>query len=234
MAALRTPAGTSVAGIDRWRGGWIVALLTGRTLRLEAAATTSEALEVTDGCAVVAVDMPMALPIRGRREAEAELRGRLGRAGSSVFISPTRAAIMAPDRAAATDVNRAHDGPGISAQAWGLAASVRELRETLPGHAAFDRWFETHPETAFAELNGGEPMASKKSALGVAQRLQALRPLIPGLDDLLLQAPEKVPVDDVLDAMAACWSAARIENGTELVLGAAGRDDEGFEQSIRI
>lgn len=234
MAALRTPAGTAVAGIDRWRGGWVIALLASRTLRLDVAATTTDALDLTEGCAVVAVDMPMALPIRGRREAEAELRDRLGRAASSVFISPTRAAILAADRAAATDVNRAHDGPGISAQAWGLAASVRELRETLPGHPAFDRWFETHPETAFAELNGGEPMASKKSAVGVAQRLQVLRPLIPDLDGLLLQAPAKVPVDDVLDAIAACWSAARINAGTELVLGPSGRDDEGFEQSIRI
>lgn len=234
MAALRTPRGVSVAGIDRWRGGWIIALLAGRTLDLTAAETTAEALEVTAGCDVVAVDMPMALPVRGRRSAEAELRSRLGRAASSVFISPTRAAILAADRAAATDVNRAHDGPGISAQAWGLAASVRELRSTLPGHPALERWFETHPETAFAELHGGKPMASKKSALGVGQRLHTLRPLLPGIDSLLLEAPDKVPVDDVLDALAACWSALRIHAGTALVLGPEGRDDEGFEQSIRI
>ena len=212
----------------------MIAQLTGSDLRLVSAATTSEALELTDQCAVVAVDMPMALPVRGRREAEAELRARLGRAASSVFISPTRAAILAADRAAATDVNRAHDGPGISAQAWGLAASVRELRETLPGHPAFDRWYETHPETAFAELNDGEPMASKKSARGMAQRMHALRPCFAGLDDLLLDAPDKVPVDDVLDAIAACWSALRVHTGAALVLGPSGRDDEGFEQSIRI
>ena len=212
----------------------MLAVLDGTKLTLSTAETAADALVQTPDCAVVAVDMPMALPVRGRRDAEAELRSRLGRAASSVFISPTRAALLAADRAAATEVNRAHDGPGISAQAWGLAGSVRELRATLPDHPAFERWFETHPETAFAELNGGEPMASKKTAVGVAQRLQTLRPLFPGLDDALLHAPAKVPVDDVLDALAACWSAVRIQAGTSLVLGPAGRDDEGFEQSIRI
>lgn len=234
VAALRTPAGTLVAGIDRWRGGWVIALLAGSTLSFEVAPTATDALEVTARCSVVAVDMPMALPVRGRRQAESELRARLGRAASSVFISPTRSAILAADRAAATDVNRAHDGPGISAQAWGLAASVRELRDTLPGHPNFERWYETHPETAFAELNGGEPMASKKTARGVMHRLHTLRPLFPRLEDLLLEAPAKVPVDDVLDAIAACWSAVRIERGEDMVLGPSGRDDEGFEQSIRI
>ncbi len=234
MASLRTAKGQAVAGIDRWRGGWIIAQLAGASLTLAAAETTSDALQETVACDVVAVDMPMALPVRGRRDAEAELRARLGRAASSVFISPTRAAILAKDRAEATDVNRAHDGPGISAQAWGLAGSVRELRATLPGHPAFERWFETHPETAFAELNGGVPMASKKSARGAAERLLALRPLFPTLDDLLLESPDKVPVDDVLDAVVACWSALRVLDGTALVLGPSGRDDEGFEQSIRI
>ncbi len=234
MTQLRPAPGTAVAGIDRWRGGWIIARLDETTVSLETTETTAEALLATERCDVVAVDMPMALPVRGRRSAEAELRARLGRAASSVFISPTRAAILAEDRAAATEVNRALDGPGISAQAWGLASSVRDLRATLPGQPALQRWFETHPETAFAELNAGEPMASKKSARGVAQRMQVLRQLFGDLDGLLLDAPERVPVDDVLDALAACWSAVRIQAGTALVLGPAGRDDEGFEQSIRI
>ena len=54
------------------------------------------------------------------------------------------------------------------------------------------------------------------------------------LEDSMLSAPPKVPVDDVLDAAAALWSARRISSGEATVYGPAGRDDEGFAMGIRI
>jgi len=230
--ALRT--GPSVAGIDRYRGGWVIAMRDQGAITLVAEPDTTGALARTTGCEVVTVDMPMALPVSGQRVAEQELRTALGRAARSVFTSPTRAAIDAATQNEATSINRANDGPGISAQAWGLAGSIRELRATLSGHSHLRRWCETHPETAFALLNGGPPLASKRSAQGVGQRLALLRPLVPSVDDLLCSAPAKVPVDDVLDALAALWSASRVVSGTHQTFGPEGSDDQGFEQSIRV
>ena len=115
----------------------------------------------------------------------------------------------------------------------GLFGSIRELRGGLRG-AQFDHWWETHPETAFALMNDGEPLASKRSALGVTQRLVHLRRHFPALEHSMLSAPPKVPVDDVLDAAAALWSALRIGSGEAAVYGPAGRDDEGFAMGIRI
>jgi predicted RNase H-like nuclease len=224
----------NVAGIDRWRGGWIIATYDGETVTLSAAADASDARSQTTGCTVVAVDMPMALPTTGQRVAEQELRGALGSSARSVFTSPTRAAIAAETQNEATAINRAHDGPGISAQAWGLAGSIRELRSAIGSHPAASTWCETHPETAFALLNGGPPLASKRSAQGVGNRLRLLRSFVHDLDDVLCTAPAKVPVDDVLDAIAALWSAGRIADGTHRVFGPTGRDDQGFEQSIRV
>jgi len=240
------------AGIDRWRGGWIVARSVVSPLdeegersagsaagtrcappELWAAATIDEALERLEHCEVVAIDMPLALVESGTRQAEHEVRGVLGRSARSVFTSPTRAAVDAESQAHATEINRDHGGPGISAQAFGLFASIRELRSSLHGDR-FHHWWETHPETAFTLMNRGTPPASKRSALGVGQRLRLLGAHYWGVDELLLASPEKVPVDDVLDAVAALWSAERIGHDSCQVYGPAGRDDQGFPLGIRI
>lgn len=226
-------------GVDRWRGGWIVAATSSATdgtaldgIELFAVDSAQDLVDRSPD--LVAIDMPMALPAHGTRDAEAMVRTMLGRSARSVFTSPTRAAIEAADQAEATVVNRAHGGPGISAQSWGLAGSIRELRSTLRASLHQPRWYETHPETAFAVLNDGDPCASKRSARGVGQRLELLRSVVPNLSELLVSAPEKVPVDDVLDCLAALWSAQRIAHGNAQQVGPDGLDDDGFRQAIFI
>lgn len=223
----------AVAGIDRWRGGWIVAELDDTELTLWATARIESACERLAHHEAVTIDMPIALAPHGTREAESLMRSALGASARSVFTSPTRSASLAVSQSDATEINRANGGPGISAQAFGLFASIRELRAALTG-PRFEHWWETHPETAFALMNDEVPMASKKSAVGVGQRLVHLRSHLPLLDDVLLTSPEKVPVDDVLDAIAAAWSARRIATGIATIYGPPGRDDEGFAFGIRI
>ncbi len=232
-----SPSSPTVAGIDRWRKGWILAIDKDNTLdglELKVAPTIFDAFELLTTAKAIAIDMPIGLVERGTRAAERELRERLGRARSSVFISPTRAALEAASHNDATLINRSLDGPGISAQSWGLAKSIRECRHALTSHPEANRWWETHPESAFAELNGREPMDSKKSARGVMQRLSALEIVWPGIGTVVSNAPPRVPVDDVLDALIAAWSARRIVDGTAVLVGPAGRDDEGFPNGVRI
>ena len=226
-------AGKPVAGIDRWRGGWIIADLIDGHVALRTADNIATERSTLAGHSAVAIDMPIALAAHGRRSAEAELRATLGASSRSVFTSPTRAAVDAPTQAEATVRNRANGGPGISAQAFGLFASIQELRAALRG-GAFAHWWETHPEAAFALMNDGTPLASKRTARGVGQRLELLRHRYPGIDHAVTTAPEKVPVDDVLDAVAAAWSAERIATDCATVFGPPDRDDEGFARGIRI
>ncbi len=221
------------AGIDRWRGGWVIAEQHDAQLAIWAAPDIADVTGRLADHAAVAIDMPIALAIAGRRSAEAELRAALGASARSVFTSPTRTAIDAPSQAKATEWNRQNGGPGISAQAFGLFASIRQLRTALSG-PAHAHWWETHPETAFAAMNSGAPMASKKSARGVGQRLAELRRHFPTIDDCLEHAPNKVPIDDVLDAIAALWSAQRIATNAADIYGPVERDDEGFARGIRI
>ena len=223
----------TVAGIDRWRGGWIVAELQGHEVCLWATDTIGEACSRLANHQAVGIDMPIALAKHGTRGAEAEVRAALGASARSVFTSPTRSAVVADTQGQATESNRAAGGPGISAQAFGLFASIRELRTALAG-PSFTHWWETHPETSFALMNNGTPLASKRSALGIGQRLMHLQRHVPAIHDVLLESPPKVPVDDVLDAIAAAWSAQRIITGEAVIYGPPDRDDQGFALGIRV
>ena len=223
----------AVAGIDRWRGGWVIAELSTTRVTLWTAKHIADACDRLATHEAVAIDMPIALAPRGTRSAEAEIRSVLGSSARSVFTSPTRAAVVAESQRAATDINRAHEGPGISAQAFGLFASICELRATLDG-PGFAHWWETHPETSFALMNDGPPLASKRTAGGVGQRLEQIARHLGLNHQVLLDAPDKVPVDDVLDAIASAWSARRIAAGTAALFGDPGRDDQGFPVGIRV
>jgi predicted RNase H-like nuclease len=75
-------------------------------------------------------------------------------------------------------------------------------------------------------------MAPKKSAAGVGQRLAALRPQVAELDELLCTAPQACAIDDVLDALAAAWSARRLALGLAERLGDEATDVDGYRQTI--
>jgi predicted RNase H-like nuclease len=66
-------------------------------------------------------------------------------------------------------------------------------------------------------MNGGRPFRQRKrSAGGVLERLKLLHRHGIDLDEL--GASALAPVDDVLDAAAAAWSAHRIAAGTAATL----------------
>jgi predicted RNase H-like nuclease len=66
-------------------------------------------------------------------------------------------------------------------------------------------------------MNGGRPLRDrKKSAGGVLERLELLRRH--GIEFDELGASALAPIDDVLDAAAAAWSAQRIAAGTARTL----------------
>ena len=73
---------------------------------------------------------------------------------------------------------------------------------------------EVHPEVCFCEL-AGRPMAyPKRKQEGRDERRQALRRNFPDLDAILdAGREERLPLEDILDATVACWSALRLVEG---------------------
>jgi predicted RNase H-like nuclease len=218
-----------LAGVDGCRAGWIVVDDDGAgRLAVRVVARFADLFADRDVPAVVAVDMPIGLPDRvgiGGRAAERAVRPMLGMRQSSVFSVPSRAAVHAPDYAAACAAARATSDPprAVSRQCFGLFPRIREIDALLSGRADLrGAVFESHPEVAFARLAGGRAMATPKKVkgrvneAGMAERRALLA--AHGLPtELLAGAPPRgAGADDLLDACACLLVARRIAAGTAL------------------
>jgi predicted RNase H-like nuclease len=170
--------------------------------------------------ALVGVDVPIGLLERGARDADRLAARRLhGSRRSSVFAVPVRAALEAPNRAAADAVSRAAGGAGVSVQAFGLAPRVLEVDGWLRAEAAGGRppVYEVHPEVTFGQMAGRPLVDSKHTWAGVEQRRMLLAREGLFLAGMLGDAG-RAGVDDVLDAAACAWTAARIVAGDAMSL----------------
>lgn len=213
-------ADMTVTGIDGYPRGWVSArldpLMSPPTVHWATCAVPDIA-SLLDSDDVVGIDMPIGLAERGWRECDHLARTALGRAGSRVFLTPPRAVLSLGIDAPNADVQRLSrelTGQGTSRQAMGLAERILVLDTVLAARATPDprTVIEVHPELSFAEM-AGRPLASKKSAAGVGERLQALSEWLPDPASALAGVPHDVPVDDALDALACAWTAARWRSG---------------------
>lgn len=211
-----------VAGVDGCRKGWIRVCRESQTgqLAFDVLETVEELVERAPHPAIIALDMPIGLRPAGQRDCDCAARALLGRPrASSVFRAPIRPALAARSRAEADAITRDAEGKGVGAQAWGIYAKVRSVDETLasqPNARAAIR--EVHPEVSFQAWNQGQPMAySKKKREGRAERLTLVESWL-GVGTLARargeQRKKDLADDDILDAIAALWTAHRIVDGT--------------------
>ena len=195
------------------------------------------------GLLAVTVDIPIGLP-RGTgrcadQEARRLLKGPPSRA-SSVFPAPPLSSIEATRYQEAAELARLSTGKGLTRQTFALFPKIREVRGALKPDA-FDprsrpRAAEVHPEVSFRAL-AGEPMAlHKRYQAGVFQRMAALEPHFPNIVDSTVQTricgPPHPGLDDVLDAVAAAWTARRLIHGKARRLGGCEEDTEGYPMNI--
>lgn len=205
-----------IAGLDGCRGAWAGVLLdldAPEQHRSARFATVADLVDGPEAPLMIGIDVPIGLPDRivgGGRAADKAARAYLGKGRSSVFPVPPRAAIYAPDYAAAKDLSRAGSEPPFapSIQCWNITPYIREVDGLLrarPGLAG--RLREVHPELAFRRLNRDVPLRAGKNgpekAAGLAERRSLL--VTAGLPaDLVASPPPRhIGADDHLDAMAA-------------------------------
>ena len=203
---------SDLAGIDGCPGGWVAARMTDGDIDWATAPVGGLAAIVG---AVTAIDIPIGLEEEGWRASDLAARNVMGAARSRVFLTPPRAVLeqaSAPN-ATAQATSRRLTGQGVSRQALALAPRILEadaLVASMPGVAVH----ESFPEITFMRMSElSEPLATKKSARGAGQRLAALLGWRVDIADALARAPEGVPVDDCLDALACLWAAERIASG---------------------
>ncbi|MEM7227192.1 MAG: DUF429 domain-containing protein [Planctomycetota bacterium] len=213
-------------GIDACRGGWLVAHMPSdkRIVHVRVIAHMNAFERTGASPAHVAIDIPIGLPDAGRRACDVAARAALGHPrGTSVFPAPIRESLRATSREDASDITRAIDGRGVGAQAWNIVAKVREVDELLQSDPMLRSVLhEVHPELSFMAMNDGTAvLASKKTPEGIAARRELLGCAF-GRDHF---ATSRVCIprrdaadDDILDALAALWTAQRISRATSVAL----------------
>lgn len=198
-----------VVGVDAWREGWVAATLSdGRVVSIISASSAAEVAHADAG--VIAVDMPIGLPAEPPRPCDDEARSLLGRRGSSVFPAPPRDVLQAPTYAAARALSTNRYGRSVSAQSYALGAKILELDGIAAGDS---RFHEVHPELAFMEMLGRPLEKNKKTWAGHRLRIALLEAEGIRIPDIVDATATRVPADDVVDAVVAAWSAARIAAG---------------------
>ena len=239
-----------VAGVDGCRAGWVVVLTDsgcgdggGAAAEIAVAGDFCGVLELTRRARVVGVDMPIGLldaAAPGGRDCDRHARRLLGRLRAcSVFSPPVRAALVRASYRRALSANRASSAErlGISIECFNLFPRLREVDEALSADLTLaERVTEIHPELSFRELAGttaglGEP---KRSPRGRSRRIALLRPMFPRLARRLKTPLAGVAADDILDAHAVAWSAARVARKRAVCLPTqpAPRDARGLPMAI--
>lgn len=223
------------AGVDGCHAGWIIADTEGA---FTLARSFEEMATLTADAASVLVDIPMGLA--GERACERVARSLLGARRSSIFTPPVRAAVYAPDYRAACAAHQAVTGKKISQQSWHIASKIAQADQFLRADPARQQKYrESHPEVAFAALNGWQPMAwPKKTSEGRAERLACLERYLPGATAAVMTARSRyrradVAPDDLADALCLAV-AARLAwaNGFPAIPNHPQYDDAGLRMEI--
>jgi predicted RNase H-like nuclease len=205
-----------VAGVDGTKGGWVAIVLEDGRFAGDflLGSVDADFAELADA-EIVAIDIPIGF---GPREADRAARTFLTGTASVVFPAPPREVLEAPF------------GPGlrVSAQAHALGPRIIHVTDLARRDTRFR---ELHPEVSFRAMNGGRPLGHrKKSAAGALRRLELLRAV--GIELTALRDAGSAPLDDVLDAAAAAWSAQRILTGAAKSLPDPPEEIDGYPVAI--
>ncbi|WP_236789572.1 DUF429 domain-containing protein [Amycolatopsis sp. GM8] len=200
-----------VLGVDACKAGWFgVALGDGCAYVAGTIAELVGRAEADGPVDVVGIDIPIGLPDTTRRQADVLARQAIGRLRASVFITPVRPALSAPDHRTASELNRKLAGEGISMQAFRLTPKLLQVEAWA--RVTHHRVVEVHPEVSFATL-AGEPLTASKHTWAGAELRRGLLGNA-GIDLHDLGSPGRFAgVDDVLDAAVVAWTARRVAAG---------------------
>lgn len=192
-----------IGGVDGCAGGWLLAAM-GQPVELF---SSFSALLKAHPKKSLLVDIPMGLPDKLPRDLEPKARKLLPGRSGSLFPVPCRQAVYASSYADACKTNLRYLGKKLSVQTWNICSKIREVDQILCRDVSLqERIYESHPELVFYLLSPDGPHYSKKTRIGITERLDILatyyEPVHEYYDLALRKYPRKlVARDDVLDAM---------------------------------
>lgn len=222
---------TIIRGVDGCQGGWLCLSLDFNSLKpvVQLFPDAKSLLESAVG-AITAIDIPIGLPSDKSRECDIEARRLLGPRRSSVFPAPVRNAIEADSYDFACTASQKAGGKRLSKQTYAILPRIRELDWLLRQKPDLvNTVFEVHPEVCFYYWNNRRPMRySKHSGFGFMERFQLVEQSYRGVAEEIRQSiqPKDASDDDILDALAALWTAGRIHSGKADCISTEQEEDE--------
>ncbi|MDZ7803867.1 DUF429 domain-containing protein [Thiohalophilus sp.] len=207
---------TQVLGIDGCRAGWFAIIKQDDRWSYALAPTIDTLLNDYGAADRIFIDIPVGLAEDQTRQCDQLARRLLSpHRHSSVFSTPVRNAVYAPDYTTACRINAQQTDRKITRQTWNICPKIREVDTWLRQHPnAQSRIYESHPEVAFYALNKAHPLKTrKKSPEGREQRLTLLAQVIGNARQLYDRAVGHYPraqlqTDDILDAMVLAVMAS--------------------------
>lgn len=209
---------TRVVGVDAWKRGWVAAAVADDwVVSVTAYQTIDDVVAAEPEVAVIGVDIPIGLPETPPRPADNAARRFIGARASSVFPTPPRDVLEAGTYRQALALSRKRYGIGVTAQSYALR---RRILETHDAAQSDDRIIEVHPEVAFRALAGVPLRFAKRTWNGQMERRRLLSDVGLSVPEHLPDEAGTVPADDILDAVAVAWTAARFAAGDARALPA--------------
>ena len=238
----------AVLGVDGCPQGWFAVRLEENALRMpidendwrvKAYPNIVELWAEEGDCTLILIDIPIGLPNANRptRNCDREARTQLCfPRRTSVFSPPGRDALNAETRENASDANWIEIGVGLSPYSWGIVPKIREVDDFLTlNEDARHIIRECHPELCFWGFSGGPVNPGKKTTEGRQRRMEILGHFVhPDLaEDIYNYAENKflrrdVARDDIIDAMAAAFTALRGPNGIATLPNVANHEEDAL------
>jgi predicted RNase H-like nuclease len=220
-----------IRGVDGCQGGWLCLSVNGNRKKPVAQVfPDAKSLLESSAGTVTAIDIPIGLPPDKPRRCDIDARSLLGSRRSSVFPAPVRCVVEATSYDLACTASEKACGKKLSKQTYALLPRIRELDRLLRQKTDLvNTVFEVHPEVCFYYWNNRRPMRySKHSGFGFMERFQLVEQSYRGAAEDIRQSiqPKVASDDDILDALAALWTAHRIHSGNAVCVSTKQEQDE--------
>lgn len=205
-----------IRGVDGCDAGWLCVSLDLETGRVSAQIFKDAQALFSEPAVVTTIDIPIGLPSGQPRRCDGEARALLGPRAGSVFPCPVRATLAAESYEAACAASAAACGKRLSKQTYAILPRIRDVDTVMRKYQSCHDVYEVHPEVCFYFWNDRQPMRySKLTGFGFVERHKlAAEAFGRAAEETRDAVPQTAASDDdILDALAALWTARRIHSG---------------------
>ncbi len=227
-------------GVDGCKDGWIAAVLDFGQLRVERYENIEELLQRYPEFDAFLIDMVIGLRDHpGQKRPDEAAKKELGVKASTVFPVPSRRAVYAETEEEQKKANIESLGKSLAKQSIAIIPKIRELDIFLMKHPKYkNRILESHPELAFARLNGSVVRSRKKEYEGFTEREGILSEYLnrEPMGWIFENVKEcKCNPDDIMDAVCLSVTAALHVHGlTETIPENPEKDKRGLEMKLTV